>query len=100
VLVGAAITSASRSVARGTDLEKLANVLTVVFVAQVTAGVANLALLAPIPLQLVHLLLADLYWIAAVIFGAAYLAPSAPSAAHVRPAISNRSASTSASVGQ
>jgi hypothetical protein len=34
------------------------------------AGLINLALLAPIALQLLHLLLADLAWIALVLLGA------------------------------
>jgi len=34
--------------------------------AQIAAGLINLALLAPIPMQLLHLLLADLLWIALV----------------------------------
>jgi heme A synthase len=39
------------------------------------AGLVNVALLAPVPLQLAHLLLADLVWIAFVLLGAAALAP-------------------------
>jgi cytochrome c oxidase assembly protein subunit 15 len=42
---------------------------------QLVVGVANLALLAPVALQLVHLLLADLVWIAFVLLAAATLAP-------------------------
>jgi cytochrome c oxidase assembly protein subunit 15 len=34
--------------------------------AQLTAGLVNLALLAPIPMQMIHLLLAELVWIALV----------------------------------
>ncbi len=41
---------------------------------QVLAGVVNVMLLAPVWLQIVHLLLADLLWIAAVILGAEVLA--------------------------
>ena len=37
---------------------------------QVMVGMMNLALLAPIPLQLVHLLLADLVWIGLILMGA------------------------------
>ncbi|GMU65590.1 MAG: hypothetical protein AMXMBFR36_18640 [Acidobacteriota bacterium] len=37
---------------------------------QVVVGVVNVALLAPVALQLVHLLLADLLWIALVVAGA------------------------------
>lgn len=39
---------------------------------QVAAGLANVALLAPIWMQLVHLLLADLLWIAFVLMGVRY----------------------------
>jgi cytochrome c oxidase assembly protein subunit 15 len=42
---------------------------------QMLLGLVNVALLAPVPLQLVHLLLADLVWIAYVLLGAAALAP-------------------------
>jgi heme A synthase len=38
--------------------------------AQLAAGAANLLLLAPVGMQLVHLLLADLLWIALVLFSA------------------------------
>jgi heme A synthase len=48
----------------------LGAVLVFVFSLQVAAGVVNLVLLAPVPLQLVHLLLADLTWIALVLLTA------------------------------
>ncbi len=41
---------------------------------QLAAGLANLLLLAPIPMQLLHLLLADLLWLTLVLLGAAALA--------------------------
>jgi cytochrome c oxidase assembly protein subunit 15 len=41
---------------------------------QLLVGAVNLGLLAPVPLQLVHLLVADLLWIAAVLFSADVLA--------------------------
>ena len=47
--------------------------LLVMVVAQLTAGVLNLVLLAPAWLQIVHLLLADLLWIALVLLCAARL---------------------------
>jgi heme A synthase len=47
---------------------------------QLVLGVANVALLAPIPLQLAHLFVADLIWICAVIAAAETLAsPRVPS---------------------
>lgn len=42
--------------------------------AQVGVGLTNLLLLAPVALQLAHLLMADLLWIALVLFGATALA--------------------------
>lgn len=45
---------------------------------QLTAGMVNLALLAPIWMQLVHLVLADAVWLAAVLLAAAALAADAP----------------------
>ncbi|HEX8561217.1 MAG TPA: COX15/CtaA family protein [Pyrinomonadaceae bacterium] len=44
--------------------------------AQFAAGLVNAALLAPVWLQIVHLLLADLLWLALVLLCAASLAPS------------------------
>ncbi|HVO09447.1 MAG TPA: COX15/CtaA family protein [Vicinamibacteria bacterium] len=53
---------------------------------QVAAGILNLALLAPVWMQLVHLLLADLLWVAFVLLAARALAlPQA--AASERPAV-------------
>jgi heme A synthase len=48
---------------------------------QVALGVVNVTLLAPVPLQLAHLALADLVWIAAVLAGAEALAGPDPGAA-------------------
>lgn len=47
------------------------------FVAQLVVGLVNLALAAPVWLQLVHLLMADLVWIALVVLAADALAPDA-----------------------
>jgi len=44
----------------------LARVVVATAVAQLLAGVMNLLLLAPVGMQLVHLLLANLLWIAVV----------------------------------
>jgi heme A synthase len=59
---------------------RFAAVLSVVVVAQLALGAANVALLAPVWIQLVHLLLADLLWIAAVLLSAAALADRAEAA--------------------
>jgi heme A synthase len=54
-----------------------------VIAVQVIVGLVNVALLAPIAIQLVHLLLADLAWIALVLLGArALAAPRAQPAPH------------------
>lgn len=45
--------------------------------AQFAAGIANVLLLAPLWLQLVHLTLADLVWLALVFYGARLLRPAA-----------------------
>jgi heme A synthase len=60
---------------------------------QLAAGAANLLLLAPTVLQLTHLLLADLLWVAAVAFAAAALAAPVRVARGPRPALSWRALS-------
>ena len=52
-------------------IQRLALTLIGLFVAQLVAGMINLGLLAPVWMQLVHLLLADLVWIALVLLAAA-----------------------------
>lgn len=52
-------------------IQRLALTLMALFVAQLVAGMINLGLLAPVWMQLVHLLLADLVWIALVLLAAA-----------------------------
>jgi len=54
----------------------MARTLTWLVVAQLAAGMVNVLLLAPVWLQLVHLLLADLVWITYVLFAADRLARS------------------------
>jgi heme a synthase len=51
---------------RAPGLRGPATALAALVLAQVAAGLLNLALLAPIPVQIIHLLLADLVWIALV----------------------------------
>jgi heme A synthase len=57
--------------------QRLARALGSLVVAQWIAGLTNIALLAPVWLQLLHLLLADLVWITLVLLGAALLAEPA-----------------------
>jgi len=58
----------------GLRTKKLTNVLTTLFLLQLGAGILNVSLLAPIWLQLTHLLLADFFWIALVLTAASALA--------------------------
>ena len=53
--------------------ERAQTLLRTLIVAQVGAGVVNIALLAPVWMQLVHLLLADAVWIAFVVVGVSAL---------------------------
>lgn len=65
---------------RSPAVHRSASWLKALIAVQVGAGLVNLALLAPIWMQLVHLLLADLLWIALVWLAAAALAGDAPEA--------------------
>lgn len=69
-----------RSDARRRPARRYANPLSLLIFVQLTAGAANIVLLAPIWLQLVHLLLADLVWIFLVLTCAASLAREPASA--------------------
>jgi heme A synthase len=62
----------------GRSVRRPAVALAGLVVLQLTAGLVNLALLAPVWLQLLHLLLADGVWLAAVLLGASALATGAP----------------------
>jgi heme A synthase len=57
---------------------RLSTATLVLLLAQMAAGVVNLALLAPVWMQLVHLLLADLLWMALVALCAAAVGEAAP----------------------
>jgi protoheme IX farnesyltransferase len=60
------------------DVRRFARSLMVLFLIQLGAGALNLLLLAPIWMQLVHLLLADLLWISLVLTAAAAVAEGVP----------------------
>ena len=97
MFVGIATLTTARAIAfrsEDRDVRRWATLVNVAFAAQLAIGVVNLVLLAPIPIQMLHLLFADLYWMAAVVFGTSVLASA------LEPATSNRSASVSASTGQ
>jgi cytochrome c oxidase assembly protein subunit 15 len=69
VTVGAALLAITGSLVlsdRPRGVRSPATVAAALVLVQLAAGLINLALLAPIPMQLVHLLLADLVWIALV----------------------------------
>jgi heme A synthase len=55
-------------------VRRLALALIAVYGVQLAVGVLNMWLLAPVALQLVHLLLSDGVWILLVLLGAAVLA--------------------------
>ncbi|HEX9917793.1 MAG TPA: COX15/CtaA family protein [Pyrinomonadaceae bacterium] len=60
---------------------QLTSLLTTLFLLQLGAGILNVALLAPVWLQLTHLLLADFFWIALVLNSASALAQEEPATA-------------------
>jgi heme A synthase len=57
-------------------IRRIAAYLALGFVLQLLAGLVNLVLLAPVWMQILHLLLADLVWIGLVLLGAANFAES------------------------
>jgi heme A synthase len=79
LLLGASICSAVVWVARrrpSVRLRRLALAIGALWIAQLGLGLTNVYLLAPVPIQLAHLLLSDLIWVALVLFSAAALAAS------------------------
>jgi len=77
LVVGAAVHAARTR--RDATVVLLARALVGVFALNLMVGVLNVWWLAPLPLQLVHLLLADLVWIALVVLAASALAAPAVS---------------------
>ncbi|HEX8457374.1 MAG TPA: COX15/CtaA family protein [Pyrinomonadaceae bacterium] len=71
---------------------QLTSALTTVFIVQLAAGILNVSLHAPVWLQLVHLLLADLFWIALVLNTASALAADAAAATEQREPLNLRTA--------
>jgi len=75
--IGVALAALLAARRRPTSLvRRLAAALVVLWLAQLLLGAVNVALLAPIGLQLAHLLLSDAIWIALVVLAAAALADS------------------------
>jgi heme A synthase len=60
------------------DSKRLARAVAVVLIAQLVAGVVNVLLLAPVWMQMLHLLIADLSWILLVLLAASTLAEREP----------------------
>ena len=71
VLAASYVSNFLRPVAR---VRRLTAVLVTLFLLQIGVGLLNVSLLAPVWLQLTHLLLADLLWLALVLTAAAALA--------------------------
>jgi heme A synthase len=57
-------------------LRRFAIGLSVLFVFQLLAGMVNVLLLAPVPMQLIHLFLADAVWITLVLLAATTFQPT------------------------
>jgi heme A synthase len=78
VLVGGYLTYFALSTLKGGGdvwVRRWARSVVALVAVQFAAGLLNAALLAPVWLQIVHLLLADLLWLALVLLSAASLAP-------------------------
>lgn len=89
LLVGAQLLFASSYVNRarpGAATGRLSGALAALVFAQLLVGALNVGLLAPVWLQLVHLLLADLLWLALVLLAASALSAEAPARAQAEPA--------------
>ncbi len=68
----------------GALVERVSLAVILLCFAQLLAGVINVALQAPVWMQLVHLLIADLLWLAVVLLAASSLAVDAPRAERLR----------------
>lgn len=79
VAAAAVLLFAARAASRArptAQVHGVAQALAALVLVQLAAGVLNVALLAPVWMQLLHLLLADLVWLALVVLAAASLAPA------------------------
>jgi heme a synthase len=75
---------------RGPEAARASRRLAVIVVAQLLLGLLNFVLQAPVAMQLVHLLVADLVWVAFVLLGAAALSADATEDREVGEALSAR----------
>jgi heme A synthase len=77
VAAGLVLLTATRTMTRQSNVKPVQNLgtlLIVLVISQVILGLINLTMLAPVPLQLMHLAMADAVWISMVLFAAAALA--------------------------
>ena len=88
ILVGTAlVVGVIRAASLGSPpARRLAAAVGVLTVVQLGAGFVNVLLLAPVWMQMVHLLLADLVWISFILFAATALGGGRPTAAAARAA--------------
>lgn len=70
----------------GATTRRLAQALIALYLLQIGVGFLNVWLMAPVWMQLVHLLLADFVWMALVVFGLAALARPSEAATRATPA--------------
>ena len=81
VITGIYLTFVGQRVARlrpSKATKRAALLLTLLFVGQLIVGVLNVALLVPVPVQLVHLFMADVVWVALVLLTASACAQTVP----------------------
>lgn len=87
IATGAYVTLAAWLVRRARPSDttrRMAGVLTTFFATQIAVGAVNIALLAPLWMQIIHLFLADCVWISLVLTSASALAERAPEAVEAR----------------
>lgn len=75
-----------RRMSPGDVVRRASHAVEALVLVQVAIGLANVAFLAPIPLQLVHLFVADALWISLVLVGAGLCSPSPSSATPLKSA--------------
>jgi cytochrome c oxidase assembly protein subunit 15 len=88
LLAGASALAAARAASRvrpDHGIRAVGTAIAAIVAVEVAAGAANVLLLAPVWLQLVHLLLADLLWLAVVLLAARALAPGEATASDRAP---------------
>lgn len=81
ILLGLYLVVAGQAITRlrpGQATSRAAAVLLLLFIAQIAVGTLNVVLLVPVGMQLIHLLMADLVWIALVLLAASALGAPLP----------------------